>query len=122
MTRARRELGKRLTFSKFATFVQRATARFVQPRGTMTLRIDTTRDGGRAALRLIGRIRSENLHDLELQIAGVGPVVLDLEEVNLVDVDAVRFLMDTARAGIELRNCPPFIRAWIDREERDGTG
>lgn len=98
-----------------------ATARFVQPRGTMTLRIDTTRDGGRAALRVIGRLRCENLHDLDLQIAGVGPVVLDLEEVNLVDVDAVRFLMDTERAGIELRNCPPFIRAWIDRE-RVGTG
>ncbi len=47
--------------------------------------------------------------------------MLDLDEVNLVDVDAVRFLMDTERAGIELRNCPPFIRAWIDRE-RDGAG
>lgn len=86
----------------------------------MTLRIDTTRDGGVVTFRLIGRIRGENLRDLEHYIVGERqPVVLDLDEVTLVDVDVVRFLRDAEGAGVELRHCPPFVRAWIDRE-RDG--
>jgi hypothetical protein len=88
----------------------------------MTFRIENTRRGPGAALRLIGRIQRENLGDLEHQIAGGGrPVVLDLGEVTLVDLDVVRFLKDAEREGIELRECPPFIRAWIDRE-RDVDG
>ncbi len=87
----------------------------------MTLRIDKTQDGPRVLLRLIGRIRDENLGDLEHRVAGGGPVVLDLDEVTLVDVDAVRFLKDAESAGVELHNCPPYIREWIDRE-RDVDG
>jgi len=87
----------------------------------MTLRIDTMQEGPRVLLRLIGRIRAENLGDLKQRVAGGGPVVLDLGEVTLVDVDVVRFLKDAECAGIELRNCLPFIREWIDRE-RDVDG
>ena len=47
--------------------------------------------------------------------------MLDLDEVKLVDVDALHFLRDAERADIALWNCPPFIRAWIDKE-RDGGG
>lgn len=88
----------------------------------MTLRIETTRGGPRVAIRLIGRIRLENVGDLARRIAGEGhSVVLDLDEVTLVDVAVVRFLEGAERAGIELRNCPPFVREWIDRE-RDVDG
>ena len=88
----------------------------------MTLRIDTMHDGPRVLLRLIGRIRAENLGDLEQRVASGGsPVALDLGEVTLVDVDAVRFLRDAESDGIELHNCPPYIREWIDRE-RDLDG
>jgi hypothetical protein len=86
----------------------------------MTLRIHTALEGTRVVFRLVGRIRGENLGDLGHQIAGGGrPVALDLDEVRLVDVEVVRFLKDAEVAGIELRNCPPFIREWIDRE-REG--
>jgi anti-anti-sigma regulatory factor len=87
----------------------------------MTLRIDTSREGRRVVSRLIGRIRGENLRDVEHQITGARrPVVLDLDQVTLVDVDVVRFLSDAEAAGIELRNCPRFIRAWIDTERDHG--
>jgi len=66
--------------------------------------------------RLVGRIRSENLTDLGNGIAGGAPVVVDLDEVTLVDLEAVRFLRDAEEAGVELRHCPPFIRTWIERE------
>ena len=86
----------------------------------MTLRIETVRDGRRVSLRLIGRLGAENLGALERELAGAASqAVLDLDDVNLVDLDAVRYLSDAERAGVELRNCSPFIRAWIDRE-RDG--
>ena len=88
----------------------------------MTLRIEVTRDGPRVAFRLAGRIRRENLGDLEDQIAGGGPsVVLDLDEVTLVDLDVVRFLKDAEAAGVELSHCPPFVREWIEREREVDT-
>jgi hypothetical protein len=43
--------------------------------------------------------------------------VLDLKDVVLVDRDIVRFLRAREHGGIVLRNCPPYIREWIAREE-----
>jgi hypothetical protein len=42
--------------------------------------------------------------------------VLDLEELNLVDVEAVRFLGRCEAAGVTLVNCCPYIRDWIGKE------
>ncbi|WP_248353597.1 hypothetical protein [Anaeromyxobacter oryzae] len=70
---------------------------------------------------MIGRIQRENVRDLEEQIAAASrSVVLDLDEVTLVDVDVVRFLKDAEGAGVELRNCPAFIRTWIETERGAG--
>jgi hypothetical protein len=44
--------------------------------------------------------------------------VLDLKDVVLVDRDTVRFLRARERNGMRLRHCPPYIRAWIEREEQ----
>ena len=41
------------------------------------------------------------------------PIALDLQEVELVDLDAVRFLAAVERGGLELRNLPPYVRAWV---------
>jgi hypothetical protein len=83
----------------------------------MTLRIERTSIGVRTVLRLSGRIASEHLVELEVEIdhAGEGGV-LDLEHVTLVDVEGVRFLSDCEARGIELVNCSPYIREWIVRE------
>ncbi|HEY0321216.1 MAG TPA: hypothetical protein VGC66_09700 [Pyrinomonadaceae bacterium] len=43
-------------------------------------------------------------------------IVLDLEEVNLVDVEAVRFLGSCEVEGVTLLNCSPYIRDWIGKE------
>jgi hypothetical protein len=83
----------------------------------MTLRIDTTREGRQATLRLIGRIGSQNLDELKRQLAACGgTAVLDLDEVTLVDREVIRFLKTSEREGVELRNCRPYIREWIARE------
>jgi hypothetical protein len=44
------------------------------------------------------------------------PAALDLKGVLLVDSDAVQFLALTVASGIELRNCPAYVREWMARE------
>jgi len=41
---------------------------------------------------------------------------LDLEEVDLVDVEAVRFLNTCEAGGISVLHCSPYIREWMFRE------
>ncbi len=80
------------------------------------MRIDTTTNGIVVTLRLSGRITSEHIDHVTKEIGARGAIVLDLAEVTLVDVEVVRFLKFAERQGLELRNCPPFIREWIARE------
>jgi hypothetical protein len=44
-----------------------------------------------------------------------GPVAFDLAEVTLVDSGAVKFLAACDGKGIEIRNCPAFIREWMSK-------
>lgn len=83
------------------------------------LRIEIEMEGPRTILRLIGRIRHDCLAELRQQLQNQASlIVLDLAEVNLVDLQSVRFLRDCQDQTIELRNCAPYILEWI-RRERD---
>jgi hypothetical protein len=44
---------------------------------------------------------------------------IDLKNVLLVDREAVKLLVLSETKGIELRNCPPYIREWVTRERAD---
>ena len=80
---------------------------------------------GEVVLTLSGRLDADSLSELatELDAQPAGwAVVLDLKDVVLVDRDTVRFLRARERDGIALRNCPPYIRAWIEREETSHNG
>jgi anti-anti-sigma regulatory factor len=83
----------------------------------MTLKIEKYSDEYGTTLRLIGRMRAEHLPELEKQIReSKSKIVLDLEELNLVDVEAVRFLGTCEVAGATLVNCSNYIRDWIGKE------
>ena len=83
----------------------------------MTFKIETYRDEHGTAIRLIGRMRAEHLSDLEKQIReSKSRIVLDLEELDLVDVEAVRFLGMCEAQGVTLLNCSAYIRHWIGKE------
>jgi hypothetical protein len=90
----------------------------------MTLRIEVVPDGPTTTIRLIGRVRAELLEELKAQIKRTGtPVVLDLEEVSLVDVEVVRYLGTCLAEGIRLVHCSPYINDWIAKERgRDSRG
>jgi hypothetical protein len=82
------------------------------------LKIEKESDGRVSILRLIGRVESEHIGELETLIAGnTQKLVLDLEEVTLVNREVVGFFGNCEAAGIELRNCPAYIRAWAQREQ-----
>ena len=83
----------------------------------MTLKIEKYADEYGTTIRLIGRVQEEHLAELETQIKESGSkIALDLEEVNLVDVEVVRFLGSCEVAGVTLVNCSPYIRDWIGKE------
>ncbi len=80
----------------------------------MVLKIEKVPDGPETVLRLSGRIESEQVQELKTQISRIAQrIVLDLEQVRLVDLDAVHFLAVCETKGIELRRCPPYVREWI---------
>lgn len=83
----------------------------------MVLKIDRSADGKYVVLRLSGRMQSEHVEQLEAELEGLAGVVLDLEDVKLVDRDAVRFLGVCEANGTELRHCSPYIREWIAKEK-----
>jgi hypothetical protein len=83
----------------------------------MTLRIvaDVREDG--TTIHLVGRMRAEHIDPVHAEIiASRAPTALDLDEVTLTDVEAVRFLVTTERSGVVLKHCAPFIREWMARE------
>lgn len=83
----------------------------------MTFKIEKYRDGQSTTIRLLGRMRAEHLSELEKQIKeSDSKIVLDLEELNLVDVEAVRFLGVCETQGVTLLNCSAYIRDWIGKE------
>jgi len=83
----------------------------------VTFRIEKYRDGNITTIRLIGRMRAEHLSELEKQIReSESKIVLDLEDLNLVDVETIRFLGMCETQGVTLLNCSPYIRDWIGKE------
>ena len=75
---------------------------------------------GSVVFALSGRIEADDVTELqrlfELESAS-RHLVLDLKDVTLADRDAVSFLMRCEENGIRIKNCPPYIREWIEREK-----
>ena len=74
-------------------------------------------------LLLRGRIQSDHIGSIRsAMIEGCAHKLLDLSEVTLVDIAAVRFLSRCERDGVELVGCPPYVREWIGRERAEYRG
>jgi anti-anti-sigma regulatory factor len=83
----------------------------------VTFKIEKHRDRHSTTIRLIGRMRGDHLSELEKQIReSESKIVLDLEELDLIDLEAVRFLGMCETQGATLLNCSPYIRDWIRKE------
>jgi anti-anti-sigma regulatory factor len=81
------------------------------------LKIERDCDGCVTSLRLSGRIQAGDIPDVQSAIGGgCARKVLDLSEVTFVDLGVVQFLISCEEDGIELVQCPPYVREWILRE------
>jgi len=70
----------------------------------MTLKIERIR----SRILLSGEFRSEQLDQVQAEIELCeSPAVLDLEELDLVDVEGVRFLNACEAKGISVLHCSP---------------
>jgi hypothetical protein len=89
----------------------------------MTCRIDRILiEQDLVVLRISGRLTGEDLDVLRAALEREnGAFAIDLEEVGLADRDAVRLLALIDAKGIELRNCPAYIREWITAERAQGN-
>ena len=103
----RHRIGVGIALSVRETFVQK----------TM-LRIQRSANG-KVIFTLSGRIEAEHLEELQ-RVCSLETVdrllVLDLKDVTLVNRDAVKYLARCEANGVQLENCPPYIREWIERE------
>jgi hypothetical protein len=61
------------------------------------------------------------IEELRREIPHTGPhTVLDLAQIDIVDIESVRFLRECQDRNIELRNCALYISEWIRRERLEG--
>jgi len=74
--------------------------------------------------RVSGRIDGvsfEVLQELiENEKTAKGRLALDLTGVTVVSLEAVRALTVAEANGIELRNCPAYVREWMSRVKEHG--
>ena len=86
------------------------------------LRIEKDCNGCATRLRLSGRIQLDDIASIRSTLRdGCERKVLDLSEVNLVDLRVVRFLISCEDEGVELVECPPYVREWIRLERTEGV-
>ena len=86
------------------------------------LRIEKDSDGCVTRLRLSGRIESGHIAYLRSAMSeGCARTILDLSDVTLVDLEAVRFLISVEDEGTELFQCHPYVREWMLRERAEGA-
>jgi hypothetical protein len=83
----------------------------------MSFRVDRLIEGNLTVLLISGRVTAEQLEVLRAAVEEErGDVAIDLGAVGLIDGDTVKFLAIIEADGGALRNCPAYIREWVNRE------
>ena len=83
----------------------------------MTLKIKHVPGDRCARICLSGHLRSEYIDQLRSAIEREEQgITLDLEEIDLIDIEGVRFLNACESAGISILHCSPYIREWMQQE------
>ena len=76
---------------------------------------------GEVMFTISGRIQTEDIEQLRQLLAAETSeqlLIFDLQDVTLVNQEAVTFLADCETNGIVLEGCPLHVRNWIDQEKR----
>jgi len=87
----------------------------------MTCRIDRLSTEQGLVLHISGRIAAEAVEVVRAALDEFPVVAIEIADVEVVDGDAVKLLAHTEAEGIELRNCPAYIREWITKERESSS-
>ena len=85
------------------------------------LKIRRSELDGVAIFALSGRIEEQGVSELQKLIQGErdgAAITLDLDEVRLVDRQAVKFFAACEARGIQLNNCPSYVREWMNTRSK----
>lgn len=90
----------------------------------MTCKIDRLTTGeGIVVMDICGDITGQSADLLRTLLEQeADPVIIDLKRVLLVDRESVKLLALRETRGVELRNCPAYVREWLTREKADTNG
>jgi anti-anti-sigma regulatory factor len=68
---------------------------------------------------LSGQMDEEATAELKTMISSESnrrPIVLDLRDLTLVDENAITFFVQCEAESIRLKNCPAYVREWINAQ------
>jgi hypothetical protein len=71
---------------------------------------------------LSGQMEEDPIAELEALISSEANgrrIVLDLKDVTLVNENAITFLVRCEANSITLKNCPAYVREWINAQRRE---
>jgi hypothetical protein len=87
----------------------------------MTLRICRLAGTQRTTFALSGELSDDQLAELGgiMERERAGALVLDLGDVTLVSREGVEFIQRAVADGVELVNCPSYVRRWIAEENNE---
>jgi anti-anti-sigma regulatory factor len=78
---------------------------------------------GEVVFTLSGQMDDEPIAELETLLgseADGSHIVLDLKDLTLVNENAISFLVRCEANSIALKNCPAYVREWINAHRREG--
>jgi ABC-type transporter Mla MlaB component len=85
---------------------------------TLTVKIERVSANGETRFFLSGELRSEEVEQVNAEIASISPTVaLDCAELWVVDSDGLRWLKACEAVGVKVENCAPYIREWMLQEK-----
>jgi hypothetical protein len=76
---------------------------------------------GEVVFTVSGQMDRGNVAELQSLISSEATgrrIVLDLKDLILADQDVVSFLVRCEADGIQLKNCPEYVREWVLRERK----
>src|SRR5215467_13517955 len=101
---------------------QRGTQSSVPEESHKMLKIEKDNGGCVTRLRLSGRIQSDQIASIRSEMSDdCTSKILDLREVTLVDLAVVQFLIKCEDAGVQLLQCPAYVREWMLRERTEAV-
>jgi hypothetical protein len=82
----------------------------------------SSNSAGGLTLALVGNVSIDVLPQIDRLVGDgrrlQGRVMLDLSEVTLMDRTAARFFAEQLDRGVELVDCPNYLKHWITRETK----